>query len=34
MRGDFDYTQSRCSRGSFVFLPNARQFHDDARVLS
>jgi hypothetical protein len=34
MRSDFDYTQSRCTRGSFIFLPYARQFRDDARVLS
>jgi hypothetical protein len=30
----FDYTQSRRTRGSLVFLPHARQSRDDARVLS
>jgi hypothetical protein len=30
----FDYTQSRRTRGSPVFLPYARQPRDDARVLS
>jgi hypothetical protein len=30
----FDYTQSRRTRGSLVFLPYARQFRDDTRVLS